>query len=142
MKRQFSQYGFTLVEVLVSVVLLAMVIAGSYTLIGRATALMRSARNHYVALNLCKNRLERARIMAYRDLPLLAETNMQVDANGVVSSLGDFRRSTILGTNAAAGMTELIVNTEVRSVRSQTFRGEMESASCLFTEFLTMRQKP
>lgn len=130
--------GFTLVEALVSVALLGIVIAGSYVLMNRSAQLVRSARNHYLAINLGKNRIERARTMRYSDLTLLAEQNVIVDDNGVPFSAGDFRRTTIVDTNTAAGLTAITVSNEVRNVRTRQFQNESESVSSLFTEYLTV----
>lgn len=131
-----NRIGFTLIESMVSVVLLGMVIAGSYILMNRSAQLVRSARNHYIAINLGKNRIERARTMQYGDLRLLAETKVIVDDNGIPFSSGDFRRTTIVETNATPGLTAVTVSNEVRNVRTRAFQGESESVSSLFTEYL------
>jgi prepilin-type N-terminal cleavage/methylation domain-containing protein len=137
MKKSCSTNGFTLVESVVACAILALVIAGSYRLVNMSSALMRSGRNHYIAVNIAKSRAERARNFAYGDLSLLMETNVVVDGNGTPVSAGDFRRSTIIDTNYQAGITLLTVNVEIRNIRSRTFKGELETASSLLTDYLT-----
>lgn len=131
-----SRNGFTLIEAVVSAVLLALVIAGSYTLLVRSAALIRGARNHYVAMNIAKARVERARGFNYYQLSLLAETNMVVSDDGSPLSSGDFRRTTLVNTNYQSGLTLMTVITEVKNLRTRAFIGENESAAALFTEYL------
>lgn len=138
MKQTGSTRGFTLIEAIISAALLAMVIAGSYKILGQASRLMRTSRNHYIAINIGKNRLERARLLEYDQLTMLAETNILVDTSGLPSSAGDFRRSTILNTNVTPGLMMLTVNTEIRNTMTQAFTGEVESVSSLFTSYLTL----
>jgi len=129
--------GFTLVEVVVSAVLLALAIAGSYLVVSRTAWLVRTARNHYVAVSIGRARIERARGFAYEDLWLLRETNVVVDVRGVPSSDGDFRRTTLVNTNAQPNLTLVTVDVEIRNVRTGRFTGEKESVACYFTEYLT-----
>jgi Tfp pilus assembly protein PilV len=131
-----SRSGFTLIEAVVSAVLLALVIAGSYTLLVRSAALIRGARNHYIAMNISKARVERARGFKYDQLSLLTETNMVVNDDGSPLSSGDFRRTTLIDTNYQPGLSLMTVVTEIKDLRTRGFRGENESAAALFTEYL------
>ena len=125
-----------MVESVVSVAILALVIAGSYMLMVRTSTVLRVARNHYVALNLCKSRVERARNFAYEDLSLLVETNLVVNDDGTSLSSGAFRRTTSVNPNYRSGLTLLTVRTEIRNIKTQTFKGEDESVAALFTDYL------
>lgn len=129
--------GFTLIEAVVSAVLLALVIAGSYTLLVRSAALIRAARNHYIAMNICKARIERARGFNYYQLSLLTETNLVVNDDGTPLSSGDYRRTTNISTNYQQGLTLMTVVTEIKSLKPRQFVGENESSAALFTEYLT-----
>jgi len=116
--------------------LLVLVIAGAYTLVVRSATLTRSGRNHYLAINIAKARIERARNLQYGDLPLLVETNIVVDDNGVPFSSGDFRRTTVVNTNHQPNLTLLTVNVDIRRLTTRQFASEKESVACLFTEYL------
>jgi prepilin-type N-terminal cleavage/methylation domain-containing protein len=129
--------GFTLIEVVVSAVLLTMVMAGTYKIITATASLNRVVRNHYVAVNLAKNRLERARNFPYADLSLLTESKVVVDDNGVPTTSGRFRRTTAINTNYAPEVTQIMVTVDIMNLRSGAFSGESESAASLFTEYLT-----
>ena len=129
--------GFSLIEVVVSVVLLTMVMAGTYKIITATATLNRVVRNHYVAVNLAKNRLERARNFPYADLALLTESKVVVNDNGVPTTEGRFRRTTAIDTNYAPEVSQVTVTVDIMNLKSGAFSGESESASSLFTEYLT-----
>ena len=129
--------GFTIVETVFSIVMLMMVMAGAYKIITSTASLNRVVRNHYVAANLAKNRLERARNFPYPDLPLLAENLVLVNDNGVPAADGRFRRTTAVNTNYGPGVTALTVTVGIKNLRSGNFNTETESISSLYTEFLS-----
>jgi len=130
--------GFSLTEAIVSMALLAIVIAGSYSLIVSSASAIRSARNHYIAVNIGKARVERARNFNYGDLNLLAESDVVIDDNGNPLSGGDFRRSTTVNTNYQPNLTCITVDTEIRDRKTKKFKGDKETVSGLFTEYLTL----
>ena len=129
--------GFTIVETVISIVMLMMVMAGAYKIITTTASLNRVVRNHYVAANLAKNRLERARNFPYADLSMLAESQVVVNDNGVPNTDGRFRRTTAVNTNHAVGVTAITVTVDIKNLRSGIFGTESEDISSLFTEYLT-----
>lgn len=128
--------GFTLVEVVIALLLVVVVLAGAYLLIVHAARLTRMARDHYIAINIAKNRLERARNFQYSDLYLLQESNMIVDENGAPGENGRFNRSTEVITNYAPNLTQINVTVRIRSRRNNQFGTEQERISTLFTRYL------
>lgn len=130
--------GFSIMETIISMVLLSIVIAASYTLITRSASAIRSARNHYIAVNIAKARIERARNFNFNELYLLGETAVVVDDNGNPLSKGGYRRSTTVTTNYQPGLTRIVVGTEIRDWRSNTFKGDSETVAGLFTEYITL----
>lgn len=139
MLRSTHKTGFTLIEAVISTALLVLVIGGSYKLVGSSQALIYSARNHYVAINIARARLERVRNFPYDQLISLGENNIVVNGSGVPSSDGYFRRSTLVTTNvpSQAGLTRIDVTTEIRNAKTLTFTGENESLATFATEYLT-----
>ena len=135
-KSLLRRRGFSIVEVVVTLVLLAMVMGGSYLVMARAAELSRTARNHYVAATLCKNRLERARNFDYQDLHLLAENDLVVDDNGAPSSKGFFARTTTVNTNLATGLTQVTVTVKIKNKKTGRFGPGKEELSTIFTEYL------
>lgn len=129
--------GFTLAEALIGSALMVIVIGGAYMLVSRTQALIYSARNHYVAVNISRARLERARDFAYTQLISLTESNVVVNDSGVPTSDGYFRRTTMVTTNYQAGLTKIEVRTDIRNTRTLEFTGDSESLATLSTEYLT-----
>ena len=127
--------GFSLIELVVAMVLLAVVMGGAYSLISQSAVMARIARNHYVAVTLAQNRLERARNFAYDDLPLLAENAVVCDENGSPAPLGSFRRTTAIDSTYTTNTTEIVVTVEIKSLRSGNFDRQEQVAS-VFTEYL------
>lgn len=132
-----SKRGFTLVEAVVSSALLVLVIGGSYTLVNRSQAMIYSARNHYVAINISRARLERARDFSFDQLQGLSESNVVVDDSGVPSESGYFRRTTQVTTNYQPGLTLINVKTDIRNSKTLNFSDDYENVASLYTEYLT-----
>lgn len=132
-----KRQGFTLVEAVIASALLVLVIGGSYSLVTRSQALIYSARNHYVAINIARARLERARNFAYDQLTTLIETNVVVNDSGIPSDSGYFRRTTQVDTNYQPGLTYILVRTDIRNYKDLTFKDDYETVASLFTEYLT-----
>ena len=134
--------GMTLTEVVISTFLILLVMTSAYSLIIKSSELSRSARRHYIAISLAKNRLERARNFLYDDLKLMAETDLTVDDNGNPDPKGWFRRTTSVDTNYAAAhgmssaLTEVIVTVKIRNPHTGLFTPDNETIRTLFTEYL------
>ena len=126
----------TLTEVVIASFLILLVMTSSYSLIIKSSELSRSARRHYVAISLAKNRLERARNFLYNDLKLMAETDLNVNDNGNPDPEGRFRRTTTVNTNYAPGLTEVIVTVKIRNPHTGLFTPDNETIRTLFTEYL------
>lgn len=131
-----SRNGFTLVEAVVSTALLVLVIGGSFVLVNRSQALIYAARNHYIAINISRARLERARNFAYDQLTGLSESNVVVNDSGTPATDGYFRRTTSVLTNYQPGLTKIDVRTDIRSQRTLQFEGDYENVASLYTEYL------
>ena len=139
--RRFKR-GMTLTEVVIATGLILTVMASSYVLIIQSAELSRSARRHYIAISLAKNRLERARNFLYNDLKLMAETDLTVNDNGNPDPAGRFRRTTVVDTNYAAAhglsgyLTEVTVTVKIRNPHTGLFTPDNETIRTLFTEYL------
>lgn len=133
-----NKQGFTLIEALISLVLLVLVLGGAYPLVSQSTRGIYIARNHYVAVNISRSRIERVRNFPYSQILSLTETNVVVDDNGAPISDGYFRRTTDITTNGVpSGLTLVVVRTDIRDSKTLTFTGDYESVSCKLTEYLT-----
>ena len=128
--------GMTLAEVVVATFLILLVMGSAYALIVRSSEMSRSARRHYIAISLAKNRLERARNFLYNDLKLMAETDLTVNDNGNPDPEGRFRRTTTVNPAFATNLTEVIVTVKIRNPHTGLFTPDNETIRTLFTEYL------
>ena len=123
-----AQRGFTLAEVMVALALLVMFIVGAYQAVISALWLNQTARDHYVAINLANNRVERARNLQYASLPSLAENQLVMDADSLPNTdNGMYRRTTLVNTNYGSNLTEVAVQVDIRNRRTGQFSGVNEA---------------
>jgi len=135
------QAGFTLVEVVIAVTLIVVVLAGAYNLIIHAARVSRMARNHYIAVNLAKNHIERARNFRYADLYMMEESNLVMDENGGPANDGRFRRTTTVVSDVEPGLTSVNVAVQICNLRTGEFGDEQEFISSIFTDYLTVEEE-
>lgn len=132
-----NKAGFTLAEAVISSFLVILVLGGAYALVSQSSSLIYSARNHYIAINISRARIERIRTFPYDQIQSFTETDVVVDDSGTPTTEGYFRRTTTVNTNYQAGLTMVQVQTDIRNQKTLTFKGEKESVASLFTEYLT-----
>jgi hypothetical protein len=73
---------------------MAIFAAGSFGLVGSVREAMDGSRDHYVAVNLAKNRMERLRLYPVAQLSQLREREVVLNEIGTADSSGNFRRTT------------------------------------------------
>lgn len=139
--RQSRTGGFTLVEVVVSTVLLALMIAGAYVLARQTNRLGADARDHYVAASISLARVERARHLDLTALGLLQETQQIVNDQGDPAednlTEGRFRRTTqVWLDDPREGLVRVRVTTEIRDPGTGDFLAGQEVMECLYTAYL------
>ncbi len=118
--RVSSRAGVGLLEVIIALFIFATCITGMCSAIVMLRQANDRSRDHYVAINLAKNRLERARSFGYDQLPLFVETQTLVDRSGTATQTGDFRRSTVV-SNVTLTLREVRVTVEIRNRDTWTF---------------------
>ena len=118
--------GFTIVEVVVAILILGLCIGGLCQLAVNSRQLSDMARSHYTAINIAKNRLERAKTVEYDEIRFLAENGIIVDASGRADSTGQYRIDTGV-SQAGTNLMELVVTVGIRNRMSLVFEGESES---------------
>lgn len=126
--------GFTLVEAVIALMIMGVSIVGICQMIVLARESSDRARDHYIAINLARNRIERARTLPYSQIPLMGESLVVVDEGGAASASGLFRRSTVV-SNLSAGLSEMVVTVEIMDRRTRSFQGVSESAQSMLWEF-------
>ncbi|MEE9500217.1 MAG: hypothetical protein V3V42_02865 [Candidatus Omnitrophota bacterium] len=103
MSRCKRKDGVTLVETLFSAVILVLVVAGVLVIFVRTVDISKRIDKEYVATNLAKSRVERARTTkvthGFDSLVDLNETDVIIDSDGVSDLDGEYKRSTTVTTN-------------------------------------------
>lgn len=130
--------GMTYVEVLVALAVLGVVMVGCYHVIASLTRLRQATRNHYLAVVIANNRIERAKAVSFSDLSLLAEDRVPIAMSGAPDPDGPFHRTTTVQTNYNndARLACVTVTVEPPRLRRQDKQRPAESVSTLLTEYL------
>ena len=129
--------GMTIVEVVIAVSIFAVCIAGMCALVKTARELSDRARDHYVAINIAKNRLERARTFEFDQLTTFIETDAPVDVSGndISESSCQFQRTTTV-SDVAVNLKEIQVTVEIRNRVTREFDTESETIKSLFAKYI------
>ena len=95
------------------------------------------ARAHYTAINIAKNRLELVRRFDFGQLDDFLEDKVVVDASGVPSTEGNYRRSTEV-SNVSSNLLELTVTVDIRNRQTLVFNPANEQLSTYFAQYLQL----
>lgn len=94
--RRSGRSGFTFVEMVVAMFILAIGMAGVYRVLQMAMQSRQAAQFHYTAAVIANNRIEFAKNLPFGFLGLLVESGVAVDDLGIIDASGNYRRSTVL----------------------------------------------
>jgi hypothetical protein len=136
-----SRAGIALVEALVSLTLLAVFLTGAMKTLLSHHEMSDMARAHYTAINIAKNRMELIRTFDFGQVDDFLEDKVNIDASGIPSNLGNFRRSTQV-INVNPNLLELSVIVEIRDRKTLGFSGSQEYLKTYFAEYLTEESSP
>ena len=129
--------GMTILEVIIAVSIFSICVVGMCALIQKSRELSDMARDHYIAVNIAKNRLERVRTYDFDQITEFSElegTPVDVSGNDVSGSDYRFLRFTAV-SNVTANLREVNVIVGIRNRVSLTFTGERESVKSLFADY-------
>ncbi len=130
--------GFTLTEVMVAMLLLGLVMGGFLKLATQSARTREAAHNHFIAVIIAHNRIERARYSRMDELPLLAERDTVVNELGAPDPEGRFLRTTALTPDYDDNPLLMRMTVSVHpptSARGTTAR-PVETVSTVLTEYL------
>jgi Tfp pilus assembly protein PilV len=125
----------TIIETVVSLLIFAICAGGMGALIVQAKQLKDRARDHYIAVNIAKNRMERSKAYMPDQLYMFTENNLVVNSSGDPDSSGNFRRSTAV-TTIQSNLVQLVVRIDIRDRISRTFGAEQESLQTYCARYL------
>jgi hypothetical protein len=110
---------------MVALLLFGICVGGICKLLVATKQVSDQARDHYVAVNIAKNRVERARAFDYDQLHLFEEDGVVVGVDGTADADGRYRRKTQILTNALE-MVEMVVTIAIRNRHTLEFGEEAE----------------
>ncbi len=93
------------------------------------------ARGHYTAINIAKNRMELVRTFDFGQVDDFLENNVIVNASGVPSTEGNYRRSTEVST-VSGNLLELVVTVDIRNQKTLIFNLANEQLKTYFAYYL------
>ncbi len=127
----------TLVEVMVSLGLIALLGGGILALLVENTKAGQAMDYNYAAINIAKSRMDRVRELrrdkGYDYLSTAAETDVKVDREGNPDENGEFTRSTSVTTNfeGKANLTQVVVTVSYQGV------GDVSITTITITTFIS-----
>jgi len=126
--------GFTMIEALVAVTILGFFVVGVCALVVTTRETMDTARAHYTASNIAKNRIERLHALVFDDLAQYAEAGVVVNDSGMPSSSGNFMRTTVV-SNVNDRLFDIRCVVTMRNRVSLAFEGGGESVQTLIARY-------
>lgn len=133
--RSRKRAGMTLVETVVAVSVLAIFSTGACKLLLSHRRMSDMARAHYTAINIAKNRLELVRTFDFAQVGNFIEDKVVVDASGVPSTVGNYRRTTEIST-VSDNLLELTVTVDLRNRQTLAFTPAKEVLNTYFADYL------
>ncbi len=129
--------GFTLTEVMVATLLLGLVMGGFFKLATQTGRTRETAHNHFIAVIIANNRIERARYSRLDEIPLLAERETVVNELGAPDPDGRFLRTSVLLPDYDDDplLIRMTVSVQPLLARRGTAR-PVETVSTVLTEYL------
>ena len=112
--------GLTLVEMLTALLIFAMAIGGLCSLSVSAKQILDTSRDHYIAVNLAKNRIERVKTFNFDELGLFSEVGTLLDGAGAPDMAGSFSRATVV-SNVNDSLKEVIVTISIKHRKTLKF---------------------
>lgn len=103
MAKKTNSKGVTLTEVIISTLIFALIIIGVIGTFVISVQISKKINYEYVATNLAKKRIERARTILKTDglyaLSDIDEENIRINENGEVDENGEYERTTRVAAN-------------------------------------------
>ena len=112
--------GTSIIEVMIALAVFAVFAVGTCKLLIAQRKVLDMARDHYVAANLAKSRMELARTFDFEQLPELAESQILMDESGVPSVYGNFRRTTQI-TALRSNLYEMAIVVDIKNRNTLEF---------------------
>jgi type II secretory pathway pseudopilin PulG len=133
-----SKRGISIIETVIALMIFSICIGGFCGVVMQARQLSDQARAQYTAVNMAKNRFERARSFDFDQLHLFHESQVVVDHDGQPSANGNYRRTTTV-SNVNNRLKEMTVNIEIKNRISTEFRPG-ENLRMYFADYVELQE--
>jgi len=130
-----SRAGSSIVEVMVALALFGVFTTATCKLLVSHRKVLDSARDHYIAANLAKDRIELARTFEFEQLRGLREKAIIVDESGLPSSFGHYRRSTTV-TVVRTNLYEMAITVDIQNRKTLKFSPAEQSVTTYIAKHL------
>ncbi len=120
LRNRKSKEGLTLVEMLTALLVFAMAVGGMCSLALSSKQILDTSRDHYVAVNLAKNRIERVKTFNFNELELFIDANTVLDESGTPNPNGNYSRTTQV-SSVTPNLKEVVVTIAMRNRKTLVF---------------------
>lgn len=127
--------GASLVEVMIALTIFGIFAAGSSKMLVSHRKILDSARDHYIAANLAKDRIELARTFEFDQVPQLSEYALIVDESGIASSAGHYRRTTTV-TTVQTNLYRVAITVDIQNRKTLIFSPAEQSVTTYIAKHL------
>lgn len=134
-KKTGKRAGTTLVETIVAISVLAVFSTGACKLLLSHRKVSDSARAHYTAINIAKNRMELVRTFDFGQVNDFLEDKVIINNNGQPNSAGHYRRSTEV-SNVNSNLVELTITVDIRNRKTLDFTPAKETLTTYIANYL------
>ncbi|HEY5653942.1 MAG TPA: hypothetical protein VIR63_06205 [Pontiella sp.] len=128
-----SRSGLTIIEALVSLIILAGFMTGASKLILAHREMTDMARAHYIAANMAKDRLEHIRHFDFNERHTFVEDKVLINSSGNPDPVGKYRRTTVY-TPVSGNTLELAVTVEIMNRETLDFDGRSQTVKSYYSE--------
>ncbi|MDP6525189.1 MAG: prepilin-type N-terminal cleavage/methylation domain-containing protein [Kiritimatiellia bacterium] len=134
-RKRLGSSGLTLIETIVALAIFAICIGGYCALVTQVRQAADMARDRYIAVNIAKNRMERARSFDYDQLHLFVDSGVILDDDGNPDIDGNFQRTTSV-SNVTDSLSLISIKIEVRDRITRKFDDDPEVIQTYLTDYL------
>ncbi len=132
-RKKKNKKGTTLVEVLVSMIILAVGIAGAARMVMATRQFSDVASEKYAAVNLAKSRFEQMSMSNLDDLPSWSISNVVSNAQGRPDPDGNFRVNTVVNY-IQTNLAEIVIQVYTRNHMTRQFDHAPEQITTYLTD--------
>lgn len=130
-----SRAGVTIIEAMMALAIFAVFTTGTCKLLTANRKILDMARDHYIAANLAKDRMELTRTFAFDQIPELAENQLRIDDSGIPSTTGHFRRTTDI-TTINSNLYQLAITVDIQNRKTLQFAPAQQTISTYVSKHL------